>query len=152
MTLPGRLRLDELMAETTSPISEIPDDSAWGYLASVEVGRIAVSTEDLPEIFPINFCLDGESIVFRSAPGTKLEKLAHNGHVVFEADGWNDEGGWSVIVKGIGALITDQDELARVKRAPLLPWVPTVKKIWVRITPSKITGRAFFFGPEPAQD
>lgn len=152
MTLPGRLRLDELMAETTSPISEIPDDSAWGYLASVEVGRIAVSTEDLPEIFPINFCLDGESIVFRSAPGTKLEKLAHNGHVVFEADGWNDEGGWSVIVKGIGALITDEDELARVKRAPLLPWVPTVKKIWVRITPSKITGRAFFFGPEPAQD
>lgn len=152
MTLPGRLRLDELMAETTSPISEIPDDSAWGYLASVEVGRIAVSTEDLPEIFPINFCLDGESIVFRSAPGTKLEKLAHNGHVVFEADGWNDEGGWSVIVKGIGALITDQDELARVKRAPLLPWVPTVKKIWVRITPSKITGRAFFFGPEPEQD
>lgn len=152
MTLPGRLRLDELMAETTSPISEIPDDSAWGYLASVEVGRIAVSTEDLPEIFPINFCLDGESIVFRSAPGTKLEKLAHNGHVVFEADGWNDEGGWSVIVKGIGALITDQDELARVKRALLLPWVPTVKKIWVRITPSKITGRAFFFGPEPEQD
>ncbi|SER50081.1 Nitroimidazol reductase NimA, pyridoxamine 5'-phosphate oxidase superfamily [Propionibacterium cyclohexanicum] len=148
----GGLLLDECMADTTSPVSEIPEDSAWGYLASVEVGRIAVSAGDLPEIFPVNFCLDGESIVFRSAPGTKLEKLAINEHVVFEADGWNEEGGWSVVVKGLGALITDEEELARVKRAPLLPWIPTVKRNWVRITPNRITGRAFFFGPEPAQD
>lgn len=140
------------MADTTGPVSDIPEDSAWGYLASVEVGRLAVSTKDHPEIFPVNFCLDGESIVFRSAPGTKLDTMAVNGNVSFEADGWTEDGGWSVIVKGAGTLITEEDELARIKRAPLLPWVPTVKKNWVRITPESISGRAFLFGVEPTED
>ncbi|MFK5256413.1 pyridoxamine 5'-phosphate oxidase family protein [Propionibacterium freudenreichii] len=139
------------MADTTNPISPIPDDSTWGYLASVDVGRIAVSSDNLPEVYPVNFCLDGESIVFRSAAGSKLEKLALNSHVAFEADGWSEEGGWSVLVRGTGSFITDEDELARVAKAPLLPWVPTVKKNWVRIMPTRVTGRTFLFGPEPSQ-
>jgi nitroimidazol reductase NimA-like FMN-containing flavoprotein (pyridoxamine 5'-phosphate oxidase superfamily) len=139
------------MADTTTPISTIPEDSAWGYLASVDVGRIAVSSGDLPEIYPVNFCLDGETIVFRSAAGSKLEKLSLNSHVAFEADGWDEDGGWSVLVRGTGSLITDADELARVAKAPLLPWVPTIKKNWVRVTPEKVTGRTFAFGPEPTQ-
>ena len=55
------------MVETTNPVSEIPEESAWGYLASVDVGRIAVFSDSTPEIYPVNFCLDGESVVFRSA-------------------------------------------------------------------------------------
>ena len=35
------------------------------------------------------------------------------------------------------------------ERAQLLPWVPTEKLRFVRITPSEISGRRFQFGPEP---
>lgn len=38
---------------------------------------------------------------------------------VFEVDGWTDEGGWSVMVKGIAERITDEDELARARKAPV---------------------------------
>ncbi|WP_430270597.1 pyridoxamine 5'-phosphate oxidase family protein [Propionibacterium freudenreichii] len=107
------------MADTTNPISPIPDDSTWGYLASVDVGRIAVSSDNLPEVYPVNFCLDGESIVFRSAAGSKLEKLALNSHVAFEADGWSeDRAVGACSCRGTGSFITDEDELARVAKAP----------------------------------
>lgn len=153
LTQPRPVRLNGRMAEQQSPISIIPEDSCWGYLASQEVGRLGVSSHDVPEIFPINYYVDGESIIFRSAEGSKMDQLARNNNVVFEVDGWTDEGGWSVMVKGVAELITDDEELARARKAPLLPWIPTVKTIYVRVSPTiGISGRHFVFGPEPAQE
>ena len=66
------------MADMNSPVTIIPEDSCWGYLASQEVGRLGVSSHDVPEIFPINYYVDGESIIFRSAEGSKMDQLALN--------------------------------------------------------------------------
>ncbi|GAA2183241.1 pyridoxamine 5'-phosphate oxidase family protein [Brooklawnia cerclae] len=142
------------MADATdSPVSVIPEDSCWGYLASQEVGRLGLSTNDVPEIFPVNYCVDGESVIFRSAEGSKMDEIAINNNVVFEVDGWTEEGGWSVMIKGVAERITDADELARARKAPLLPWIPTVKSIFVRVSPTiGISGRRFMFGPEPKQE
>lgn len=146
------MRLNRAMADNDTPISVIPEDSCWGYLASQEVGRLGVSTDDVPEIFPINYYVDGESVIFRSAAGSKLDHLTGNQNVVFEVDGWHEEGGWSVMIKGTAEVITDADELARANKAPLYPWIPTVKSHFVRIVPSLgISGRVFVFGPEPTQ-
>ena len=41
-------------------------------LADQEVGRIAVVLGRRPLIFPVNYVLDGDTIVFRTDPGTKL--------------------------------------------------------------------------------
>lgn len=137
------------MADSDSITTELSDDTSWGYLASQEVGRLGVIHNDLPDIYPVNYCLDGQSIVFRTAVGSKLEALTLNYHVVFEADGWDEETGWSVVLHGMAGVITDEDELRRAERLPLLPWVPTVKRTWVRIVPDELTGRTFVFGPEP---
>lgn len=140
-----------MVEQSSSPVSIVPEDSAWGYLASAEVGRLAVVEDGTPEIFPVNFCLDGESVVFRSAEGSKLNQLVHHDQVAFEADGWGEDGGWSVLVKGTASIITEEDELARAQKFPLLPWVPTVKNIFIRITPTEeISARTFAFGAEPA--
>ena len=37
-----------------------------------EVGRLAVSITDHPDIFPINDVVDRGTVVFRTAEGTKL--------------------------------------------------------------------------------
>ena len=140
------------MPDIESPISVIPEDSCWGYLASQEVGRLGVSSNNVPEIFPINYYVDGESVIFRTAEGSKMDQLSVNQNVVFEVDGWHEDGGWSIILKGTAEVITDEDELARARKAPLLPWVPTVKSIFVRIIPTvEISGRHFIFGPEPKE-
>ena len=75
--------------------------------------------------------------------------MALNNRVAFEADGWDEDGGWSVLVRGTGAPVTDEAELARCDKMPLRPWVPTVKKTYVRVIPESVSGRGFLFGPEP---
>ncbi|WP_130865719.1 pyridoxamine 5'-phosphate oxidase family protein [Acidipropionibacterium timonense] len=135
--------------DNDSPITTIEEDTCWGYLDTAEVGRLATSIDGQPEMFPLNFVVDGPSIVFRTAAGSKLEEIATNDRVAFEADGWSDDGGWSVVVRGHASVVTDPAELARCAKMPLLPWVPTVKKSFVRIIPDQITGRVFAFGPEP---
>lgn len=137
------------MADIQDPITTLEEDTCWGYLASVDVGRLALAIDGQPEVYPINFVLDGQSIVFRSAEGSKLREMALNNRVAFEADGWDEDGGWSVLVRGTGAPVTDEAELARCDKMPLRPWVPTVKKTYVRVIPESVSGRGFLFGPEP---
>ena len=67
-----------------------------------EVGRLAVSITDHPDIFPINYVVDRGTVVFRTAEGTKLAAALLGRGVAFEIDGYDPEAGeaWSVVVKG----------------------------------------------------
>lgn len=133
------------MAEAIEPYEELSSDNCWGYLASQEVGRLGVSVDGLPEIFPVNFGLDGEFIVFRTAEGSKLEQLSANNNVAFEIDGWDDHEGWSVIVSGVAEIVESETDLQRFQHLPLRSWVDTVKQTWVRIVPTEVSGRYFTF-------
>jgi uncharacterized protein len=137
------------MAESTNPVTVLEESRCWDLLASQNVGRLATAVQGMPEIFPLNFVVDGESVVFRTAEGSKLVELVINEKVAFEVDGWNDNGGWSVVIKGEAAVVTSGEEQSRAEALPLRPWIPTIKTNFVRITPTEITGRRFAFGPDP---
>ena len=72
-------------------------------LAAEEVGRIAVVLGRQPLIMPVNYVLDGETIVLRTDPGTKLATGSLE-RVAFEVDHIDRErqAGWSVLVQGVG--------------------------------------------------
>ncbi len=129
----------------------VEEDTCWGYLDTAEVGRLATSADNQPQIFPVNYVVDGLSVVFRTAAGTKLDEMVRNSAVAFEADGWSEQGGWSVVIRGTAEVITSPEELALCEKMPLRPWVPTVKKTWVRVQAASISGRTFAFGPEPTE-
>jgi nitroimidazol reductase NimA-like FMN-containing flavoprotein (pyridoxamine 5'-phosphate oxidase superfamily) len=137
------------MAESTNPVTVLEESRCWDLLASQDVGRLATAVNGIPEIFPLNFVLDGESVVFRTAEGSKLVEVVINEQVAFEVDGWNDNGGWSVVIKGSAAVVESGEQHDRAEALPLRPWVPTIKTNFVRITPTEITGRRFEFGPDP---
>ena len=63
--------------------------------------RIAVVIGGQPLVFPVNFTLDGDAVVFRTDEGTKLH-AARNGPVAFECDGIDPvyHTGWSVLATG----------------------------------------------------
>jgi nitroimidazol reductase NimA-like FMN-containing flavoprotein (pyridoxamine 5'-phosphate oxidase superfamily) len=113
-------------------------------LAAHNFGRIAVVVDSHPIVFPLNYALEGDSVVFRTAPGTKLSGAAM-GHVAFEIDAVdeNSQTGWSVIVQGVGTEITSSlDEHSEQLRAlAVQPWVPGERAHWVSILPQSITGR-----------
>lgn len=44
-------------------------DQCLRLLADDEIGRLAVIAGNTPAIFPVNYALDGDTIVFRTDPG-----------------------------------------------------------------------------------
>ena len=94
-------------------MTDLPANVCWALLRSQEVGRLAVSIADRPEIFPVNYVVDHGTVVFRTAEGTKLAGAVQGDAVAFEADGYEPDTGeaWSVVVKG------HAEEIARGPRS-----------------------------------
>ncbi|HEY5662538.1 MAG TPA: pyridoxamine 5'-phosphate oxidase family protein [Ilumatobacter sp.] len=126
-------------------MEELGAAECWGLLRREEVGRLAVSIADHPDIFPINYLVDGESIVFRTAAGTKLAAAVLGKGVAFEIDGYDPIAGdaWSVVVKGHAKEIEQMLEYFAADDLPLFPWHAAPKPNIVRITPDLVTGRRF---------
>jgi nitroimidazol reductase NimA-like FMN-containing flavoprotein (pyridoxamine 5'-phosphate oxidase superfamily) len=113
------------------------------------VGRIAYVVGGTPVIVPVNFVLDGETVVFCTAGGTKLDGLRRHRRIAFQADQTHtlDESGWSVLIRGTAREITDPAELRDLRRGPL-SWAVAPTEHWMRITSGEISGR--WLGRRPA--
>ncbi len=124
------------------PVSqELTHDECLELLARNDVGRLAVTLEDgQPDVFPVNYRLDGDRIVFRSLSGTKLSHAALN-KVAFEVDERSEAAAMSVVVKGVGREITDALDPASERQRHLELGTLLRGDHWVRIVPAAITGR-----------
>ncbi len=137
------------MVEISAPVTTLTEGECWELLNSTEFGRLALSVADQPEIFPINFAVQNGTFVFRTNQGTKLAALTINKSVALEIDGYGDDGGWSVVVKGHAHAVEWGEDFEEARVSSLRPWVATSKPVFVRVKPAEITGRRFLFGPEP---
>jgi uncharacterized protein len=125
------------------PVTELSDAASWGLLRGRSFGRLGLSDNNQPEIFPVNFVCDGETILFRTAPGSKLRELTQNRAVAFEVDAEIEGGVWSVVVKGHAVDLNADPILSAEALATLPPWIPTQPFVFIRIAPSTIRGRLF---------
>lgn len=139
------------MSGTDGPVSVLGDDEAWKLLSGISLGRLVTSFGGILEIFPVNFATQNRSVLFRTAEGTKLFTTVMNDQVLFEADDHVADEGWSVIIRGTAKMLSTAEEILEADRAQLMPWLPTEKLRYVRITPSQVSARRFRFGPEPQQ-
>ena len=136
--MPGRTR-DEVNDGV-----ELSTAESWTLLREAVVGRLAVVVDGHPDIFPVNHIVDNESVVFRSAAGTKLAGCA--GHqVAFEVDGYDvvTASAWSVVVKGQAVQVNRLYDVLEVIELPLFPWHSGPKPHFIRIEAGTITGRRF---------
>lgn len=126
----------------------IEEEQCRELLKTVELGRVAIVTGDgHPQIFPVNFALHGQTVVFITG-STVIEAWAPLGHVAFEADKIDQatHEGWDVVVTGEGADITDsRDSLALVARSyAIKSWAPGRKDRWISILNPHFTGRRLY--------
>jgi nitroimidazol reductase NimA-like FMN-containing flavoprotein (pyridoxamine 5'-phosphate oxidase superfamily) len=131
------------------PVETLTLETCWELLRGSSLGRIAVSFQGEPEITPINFIAVNDRILLRTAQGTKLLKLTINDKVALETDSVGTHAAWSVVVKGTARVIESQDEIFEADKLPLHPLIPTLKYVWVEITPTEVSGRRFKLAPEP---
>jgi nitroimidazol reductase NimA-like FMN-containing flavoprotein (pyridoxamine 5'-phosphate oxidase superfamily) len=109
-------------------------------------GRLAVSIPDKPPVIrPVHYVFDraSQSVVIRSARGSKLGALLRSQQAAFEIDGIDETGttGWSVIITGGTEEITSRTEIERLLASGLEFWAPGRLHRLVRIRAFTVTGR-----------
>src|SRR4029450_3742200 len=88
-------------------------DECRRLLAERHLGRLAIPDFGGPVIFPVNYVFDQDLVVFRTDPGSKLDAATERESVAFEVDAVDEatRTGWSVVVRGTLADITDPAHL-----------------------------------------
>jgi uncharacterized protein len=125
---------------------ELSRDECMELLRRTSFGRLAVSRgEGPPVIRPLNYIFDprSQSVVFRTAPGTKLGSLLREQGAAFEIDGIDVGGrtGWSVVIIGVVDEVTSPGETRRLDKLGLEVWAPGERTHWVRIPARTVSGR-----------
>lgn len=129
-------------------IEALDEDQCLTLIAPGGIGRIAYTSRFGPTVLPVNYLLRDRAIVFRTAEHGPLDEDLRTGIagasylVAFEIDEIDpaDRRGWSVLVQGPARHLTGADEAA-VRAAGIEPWAPGDRELFVRIVPSRVTGR-----------
>lgn len=124
-------------------IEELTVEECWTLLGTVRLGRLAVNADDGVDIFPVDFLVRERTILFSSAPGTKLVDITRHPRVAFEADGIHDYRRWSVVVRGDARRLAFDEEIESSGIRGLRTLIPSEKWNYVRIDPAVVTGRRF---------
>jgi nitroimidazol reductase NimA-like FMN-containing flavoprotein (pyridoxamine 5'-phosphate oxidase superfamily) len=134
-----------IAAMAVESLAVLSRDECQRRLHHGRLGRVAVVVDAVPAIFPVNYALLDEEIVFRTAPGTKLCAGILERVVAFEVDGTTLDftSGWSVLVVGRAAQIHYPAMLERAQRLGLRPWVRGPRDYFVKITSEHISGRSY---------
>ncbi len=136
--------------DTRNHLEWMDRDECLALVAADHVGRLAVLDGHAPLILPINYVLDGDDIVFRSDPGTKLDQGPRS-PACFEIDAFDraSRSGWSVVIRGRLEEVTryDTTTLQRLQSLPIDPWAEGAKEHWMRLASDSVSGRKV--GPYP---
>jgi uncharacterized protein len=120
----------------------LTEEECRALLCTEVVGRIAVSVGALPAIFPVNYTVVDNDILFLTGEGLKWRAALANTVVGFEVDSLDPalDYGWSVLVVGVAKEVAgeERDELGPV---PVSPWAGGDRTHMVRIHPEMISGR-----------
>lgn len=121
------------MLEPVTYFSRLAADECWALLAESTVGRVAWQAGDGLIVVPVNFTVDGRSVVFHTAPGTVLASLTQLTEVAFEADRIDEETavGWSVLIRGTTGPV----------EADSVSWLADDRTVGISITATSIDGR-----------
>lgn len=132
------------MTDRKCAIESLDRDTCLALLPTARVGRVGWVTPDgHAMILPVNFVLDGETVVFSSGEGTKLDAVREGRVVTFEVDALEPalQAGWSVLIIGAAEVITNAAEIHRIEELHLAPWAPLRGRVFIRLPADEITGR-----------
>ncbi len=132
-----------MSGEYRDRLFEIPREECLELLRMHSfLGRLAFSDDDGPLVLPVNYTLDGDSLVFATASGSKLSGVGGS-RVAFEVDETHAlyHSGWSVVVRGTAVEVTNADDLVHLRAGPLRSWARPRDDRWFRISFDVVSGR-----------
>lgn len=136
--------------ETAQPLTErLGEAECLQLISPGGVGRIGYSGRSGPAVLPVNYKLHRDAIVFRTDGDSPLGEdlrtgIAHAYYkVAFEVDEIDPAAreGWSVLIQGDAQHVDAPEEQAELARAGVEPWPGGAKELFLRIVPTRVTGR-----------
>lgn len=130
-------------------IEALDEDECRRLIAPGGIGRIAYHSRFGPAVLPVNYRMHDGAILFRTAADSPLDEDLRTGiadaeyRVAFEIDDFHPETreGWSVLVQGAAHHVQPGAEREAALTAGVEPWPDGERELFVRIVPSRITGR-----------
>jgi nitroimidazol reductase NimA-like FMN-containing flavoprotein (pyridoxamine 5'-phosphate oxidase superfamily) len=128
-------------------IEELDEDTCLQLISRGGIGRIAYNSRSGPAVLPVNYALYDGAVVFRTAEHGPLDEDLRTGidgaeyKVAFEIDDIDlaRQLGWSVLIQGPAHHVTAAERDGALKGVEA--WAPGERELFVRIVPSRITGR-----------
>ena len=124
-------------------LEEIGREECLRLLKVHSVGRVGASVRCRPIIYPVNYALADDSILFLTRPGGDLDRATEGTIVAFEIDSANFtyHEGWSVLVIGRSAHVSDPSALKRARGLSLRPWAGDERTSMIRIVLDHVSGQ-----------
>lgn len=124
-------------------IEVLSESACLDLLGSCSIGRIGLSAGSLPVILPVNFALDGGSVVVATGPGLKLRAAQAHDVACLEVDHHDPVNhlGWSVLVTGRLDEISRPAAMETASRMPLAPWRQISDVHYIRLSVDLLSGR-----------
>lgn len=148
----GHMSTDDTTAGATTSgrFEALSPADCWELLETKAVGRVAYCHADGPTVLPVNYTVRSGGIVFRTLAGSRLSVAMNDFRAAFEVDEIDERlhAGWSVLLVGMARLVTDTEELSELwwdQHQPD-PWAAGERNVFVRIQPTRTTGRRLVSG------
>jgi nitroimidazol reductase NimA-like FMN-containing flavoprotein (pyridoxamine 5'-phosphate oxidase superfamily) len=130
-------------------LEELDEAECLRLIASGGIGRIGYSGRYGPTVMPVNYQLYEGTIVFRTTPDSTTDEDLRTGianaeyKVAFEIDDFDIAArtGWSVLIQGSAHHVESEAERASVAGAGVDPWPGGDRELFLRIMPTRVTGR-----------
>jgi uncharacterized protein len=134
------------MPSETMHLAEINRAECLRLLDGAALGRVGVSVDALPAIFPVFVALVDDVVVFRTVPGTKLISASGGAIVALEVDEFDlaTGEGWSVLIRGQARRVTEERRAERARARLGERWHFGAAEHLVEVHTDLLTGRRLF--------
>jgi nitroimidazol reductase NimA-like FMN-containing flavoprotein (pyridoxamine 5'-phosphate oxidase superfamily) len=130
-------------------IESLGEDECLRLISPGGIGRIAYEGRFGLAILPVNYTLHEGAIVFRTAEHSPLDEDLRTGitdaeyKVAFEIDEFDQAAreGWSVLIQGSAHHVKPGADHESAQAADVQPWAGGERELFLRIVPSRMTGR-----------
>ena len=131
-----------------SRIEHLGHDECLRLIARGGIGRIGYQSLFGPVILPVNYQVQDDVIVFRTAEHSPVDKDLQTGiagaefKVAFEIDELDltARSGWSVLVRGSAHRVRPGSEHESAEATGVEPWPGGERDVYLRIVPDLLTG------------
>lgn len=127
-----------------NPLIELTTEECLSLLSTRSAGRIALQTPAGLRIYPVNYALFGDAVVFRTLPYGEIANNAHDADIAFQVDELDHDHrrGWSVLATGKALRVEDPGEVQLIREEwDPEPWADGQRNLYLKLEWADLTGR-----------